>query len=164
MLTQARLRELVRYDPEIGTFMRLVRTSNNKIGDVADAIHHNRYRRISVDGKSYWAHRLAWFYMTGEWPHQQIDHRNGVCDDNRWLNLREATIAENHQNQAARRANNSGLLGVGWDAARKNWIARIKNRGRTTNLGRFADKHAAHAAYLAAKAKLHTFNPTVRAT
>jgi hypothetical protein len=98
--------------------------------------------------------------MTGEWPHEDMDHRNGVRDDNRWVNLREATSAENHQNRAVR--SNSGLMGVSWKANCKKFEASIMSRGRQMYLGQFDDKHEAHAAYLAAKAKLHTFNPTVR--
>jgi hypothetical protein len=56
------------------------------------------YLRITVLGKSYYAHRLAWFYMNGEWP-DQIDHINGIKSDNRIENLRNVTVQQNNQNK-----------------------------------------------------------------
>ena len=163
MLTQARLKELLRYDQETGIFTRLVRTASwVKVGDTAGCQHNCGYLKIGVSGKEYLAHRLAWLYMTGRWPSEEIDHRNGMREDNRWLNLREATTSENAQNLAVRSNNKSGLTGVIWYARYKKWQAQIQSRGQQTYLGRFEDKHAAYAAYLAAKAQLHTFNPTVR--
>lgn len=111
MLTQSRLKELVRYDPELGIFIWLVyRKKTDGIGSRADKFEQRGYRYISVDNKQYLAHRVAWFYMTGEWPKDQIDHINNIRNDNRWVNLRESTNSENLRNTKAR--NKLGAKGV----------------------------------------------------
>lgn len=52
-----------------------------------------------IHGYHYKASRLAWLYMTGEWPKYEMDHINHVKDDNRWVNLRDVTPAENCANR-----------------------------------------------------------------
>ena len=119
-LNQSRLKELLAYDPDTGVFTRLVKSNRNvRIGAVAGTCDSKGYGQISVDGKLYRAHRLAWLWMTGAWPVAQLDHRNGVRHDNRWENLREATNGENNQNAAIRSNNTSGFMGVCWDSHRK---------------------------------------------
>lgn len=163
MITQSRLKELLHYEPDTGVFTWLVRTSDSvRIGDLAGGCHGNRYRRIRIDGKLYLAHRLAWLYMTGAWPDNQIDHVNGVRDDNRIANLREATNAENQQNRAKDVRNTSGFPGVSWCRRDSKWRGLIKFEGRQKYLGVFDSPADAHAAYLKAKAERHTFNPAVR--
>lgn len=105
------------------------------------------YINIDVDGKTYSAHRLAVFYMTGEWPKGVVDHKNHNGADNRWNNLREATVSQNAQNKRAKRANTSGLKGVSWCRQTQKWKASIFADGRSRTIGRFADKNDAHLAY-----------------
>lgn len=163
ILTAERLREALHYDHETGVFTWRSRTSNRvKIGDIAGAIDLNGYRLIGVDGRLYKAHRLAWLYVYGRWPVKQIDHINGVCDDNRIENLREATDAENMQNQGIRANNRSGFPGVSWASQRGKWQATIQVNGKTRALGRFAAAEDVYAAYLKAKAEHHTFQPIPR--
>lgn len=162
-LTAARLRELLSYDPETGIFRRLVSTSRNaKAGDVAGGLNSEGYVRISVDGRSYRAHRLAWFYVHGTWPADQLDHRNGVRTDNWIKNLREATNAQNQQNYGIPKHNRSGHVGVSWHKGHRKWLARIKLGGHQRYIGSFKDISDAVTAYAAAKEKLHQYNPTVR--
>lgn len=115
----------------------------------------NGYRRINVDGVKYYEHRLVWFYMTGEWPKNQIDHIDGDRLNNRFANLREATPCENARNTKIRKHNTSGIMGVVFDKSRNKWKAQITFKGRGICLGRFDDKEAARAAYEGAKAQLH---------
>lgn len=163
MLTQERLQELLRYDTASGAFTWRVRTSNRvRVGGEAGCLNPKGYRGIKLDGRLYLAHRLAWLYVHGDWPIDQIDHRNGVRSDNRLANLREATSAQNKQNVAKYSNNMSGLMGVSWKASSKRWIAQIQFEGRKEHLGYFDGPEAAHAAYLAAKADMHTFQPVMR--
>lgn len=90
MITWERLVELLHYDPETGEFTWKKPTSNRvKIGSKANNISPTTGEvRVRVDGKLYSGHRLAWFYMTKDWPELLIDHRNGQRADNRFSNLR----------------------------------------------------------------------------
>lgn len=115
----------------------------------------NGYRRVNVDGAKYYEHRLAWFYMTGAWPKDQIDHVNGDRSDNRFINLREASAADNVRNVAKKKHNTSGFLGVTFDKSRGKWKAQITMHGRPICLGRFGDINDASKAYQEAKRRLH---------
>lgn len=104
MLTQEQLKSVLRYDPELGVFIWLApRTSGVKPGDEAGSLRGDRGRkksswRIRVFGRVYSRHRLAWFYMTGEWP-EEIDHRDLDPTNDRWTNLRIATRSQNLANR-----------------------------------------------------------------
>lgn len=113
----------------------------------------------SIDSRTYYAHRLAWLYVHWCWPAEQLDHINGVRSDYRIANLREATHAQNHQNQGVRKNNTSGATGVYWDAELGKWYARIMVEGKSLHLGTFAEKSKAIEARADAKAKCHPFNP-----
>lgn len=99
-LTAERVRELLHYEPATGIFTRRIRTSNRtKVGAIVGADNGKGYLQISVDWRLYSAARLAWLYMTGEWPKEEIDHINRVRSDNRFSNLREATRSSNNCNR-----------------------------------------------------------------
>jgi hypothetical protein len=96
--------------------------------------------------------------MTGEWPKNQIDHKNGVKDDNRKANLRPATNKENQQNVRRARCNNaSGFLGVSFHRKLAKYSAQIYVDGKKKHLGYFISPRTAHEEYLKAKAELHRF-------
>lgn len=163
MLTQSRLKELLHYDPETGVFTWRVRASNNiRVGGVAGCRTVHGYWLIGIDSSQYFAHRLAWLYMHGEWPKHEIDHKNGVGDDNRIANLREATVSENHQYLAKSARNTSGFVGVSWHSRRRKWQAQICIKGIRFCLGFFDSADTAYSEYIVAKARLHTFNKNVR--
>jgi hypothetical protein len=157
-LTQARAQELFHYDEESGIFTRLIRTGHCHVGDIAGYKHHTGYIQIKIDCKEYLSHRLAFLYAYGVWPKDQIDHINGIRDDNRLCNLREATLAQNYQNQRKAQSDNktSGLLGVSFDKKRKKWLAQIMIDRKNKHLGRYNTPEEAHEAYLNAKRKLHS--------
>jgi hypothetical protein len=153
-LTQKRLKELLDYDPNTGVFTWRVSTTNRvRVGGVAGTVHPQGYRQIRVDGRIHKAHRLAWLWMTGDWPLDQIDHINGVRADNRLANLRPATQSQNSANMRKHATSKSGYKGVSWSADRAKWQAAIKVNGLKHFLGRFTDPAAAHAAYVAAAEK-----------
>ena len=155
MLTQERLKEVLHYDPKTGNFTRLVRTSARiKIGDIAGSNRGGGRRQISVNGKIYLSSRLAWLYMTGAWPANQIDHKNGVRGDDRFSNLRDVDGFINQQNRRrAQNGNKTGLLGA--HVARGRYESRIMVNGKNHWLGSYQTAELAHAAYLKVKRKFH---------
>ena len=156
LVTADRLRELLSYDAETGVFVWLVDKSNRvRAGMKLGVRRGDGYVVCKVDGRRYYVHRLAWFYVHGQWPCDTIDHINGNPSDNRIANLRDVTRSVNAQNlQRAPRSNKaSGLLGVG--AKGNRWQAHIKVGGKAKHLGMFAASEDAHAAYVEAKRRLH---------
>jgi len=153
-LTRARLRELLHYDPETGEFRwRKRRGGKIRPGDVAGTVPIDRYRKIAIDGRQYRAHRLAWFYRTGEWCPQVVDHRDGDPSNNRWSNLRRATWSQNNANRRPQRNKTCALKGV--SRARRGFRATIHKNGQLHYLGTFRTPQEAHAAYAKAAPKLH---------
>lgn len=145
-LTTERLRTLLRYDPETGAFTRLVSLRGVNAGDLAGTLHKaSGYIYIGVDGRSYRAHRLAWLYMTGDWP-VEVDHENRARSDNRWRNLREATRSQNNANGKRRVDNTSGHKGVNWVDRVSRWRAYVTVEGRQRHLGYFMELDAAISA------------------
>ena len=112
-LTAERLRKALDYDPDTGIFTRRYTQGGRKIGDAAGSTSVHGYRVIKIDGRQYRAHRLAWLYVHGRWPRDQIDHINRDKTDNRIANLREATNGQNNANVGASRRNLRGVRGVG---------------------------------------------------
>lgn len=155
LLTLDRLKATFHYDPDSGKFTRLTSAGGANAGDEPGYIHDHGYRIISIAGVKYRAHRLAWFYMTGMWPKEDVDHKNTVPDDNRWSNLREATDAQNLQNIGMPKHNTSGLKGASWREDKQKWRASICSRKKWRHLGYFDTKEEAHAAYCAAALELN---------
>ena len=154
-LTQARLKELLYYDPELGWFMWLVSRKGIRFGagTIAGTPKGNGYLVIRVGGVLYLAHRLAWLYMTGAWP-DKIDHRLNGGYDNNIRNLRNGSYSFNNENKKrARRDNKVGLLGV--CPVGRRWRAQIVVRGKYHHLGYFATAAQAHEGYVRAKRRLH---------
>jgi hypothetical protein len=149
MLTQARLKELISYDPETGIMRRI---STGKI-----AGNNTRgYLQMMVDGVPGLAHRFAWLYVHGKWPDGNIDHIDGNGHNNRLENLRDVTQAINTQNNRKARSNSqSGFLGVIFDKSRGLYRAEITLNGKNKYLGRFGTPEEAHEAYLQAKRAIH---------
>jgi hypothetical protein len=139
-LTAERLRELLHYEPLTGIFTWLVSTNGRVIvGDVAGCVGEDGYSRISIDGRKYMAHRLAWFYVHGEWPGGRLDHRKNKCfadkSDNRIANLRPASHSGNLANTGPSSNNSSGFKGVSWHKQLQKWAAQIEHNGKRIYLG-----------------------------
>ena len=93
--------------------------------------------------------------MKGEWPKEDIDHKNNIRDDNRWTNLREAKNSINQENLHKPYKNNrSGFLGVSIDNG-KYYAAKIQVNKKQYRIGIFHTPELAHAAYVKTKRKLH---------
>jgi hypothetical protein len=151
MLTQEKLHQLLDYDQETGIFRwkvtRKSQAGKARAGSIAGSIDLSHgYRKIGIDGTPYYSHRLAWLYVYGSWP-SQVDHMNGIRDDNRLSNLRECSPWQNLANRKTVRA---GLKGCKFDKRTSRWSARIRKDGKETYLGSFNAEKDAHKAYLAA--------------
>jgi hypothetical protein len=148
-LTQERALSLLRYDPETGKVFWLKRHGK-------EAGHKTRgYLSVRIDQQDYMLHRVIWLMVYGFFPAGQLDHKDRDRSNNRLANLREATPAQQGQNQSIRVNNSSGLKGVSFDHTRNLWLARIRDNGKRINLGRFTSKEAAAEAYKFAAEKLH---------
>ena len=155
-LTQARLKELLHYNPDTGIFTRLTKPRNGlNIGDIAGSLHSNGYIVIEINYKKYKAHRLAWLYVAGSFPPDMMDHKNRIRNDNRFINLREATRGQNGANGKRQSHNKSGKKGVCWNKGKGKWVAQISVRGKVKHLGVFTCKDKAHATYCKAADKYH---------
>lgn len=140
------LKEALEYSPTTGLFIRKIRTSNRiKIGDIAGGLDAKGYVIIRLKNKSHKAHRLAWLYVYGEMPSKEIDHINGIKNDNRISNLRDVSKNINQQNTNAK----------GYHKDRNKWAAQIRVNKETHYLGSFESEAAASIAYKNAKELYH---------
>lgn len=148
-LAQSLLTELLNYDPLTGVFTwKVARSGNVKVGGVAGSLNkQSGYREIWIGERQYVAHRLAWLYMTGEWPEHTVDHEDLDKDNNRWANLRAATQAQQCANRGLKSDNKSGFKGVSWSKESNRWYASIKIKGKSRNLGMYNTPEEASAAY-----------------
>jgi hypothetical protein len=161
-LTQEYLRNILYYDPDTGTWTWLVRPDQNTswnnqwAGKRAGCLDNQHgYWKITIDYRAYPAHVLAWFYMTGEWPENEIDHKNTDESDCRWSNLRQATRGQNSMNRGVSVRNKIGLKGVCWDTATKSWEMQINANGVCYRKKGFITPEAAHAHYIEKAIELH---------
>lgn len=159
-LTRDHLLARLQYDPDTGCFHRLATYHDRKAGDVAGRTHRKGYIEICIDGRRYQAHRLAWLYVHGRWPANQIDHINRDRGDNRLSNLREATQSQNKANSNTYRNNTTGYKGVAAVRGKQRWWARIRVNGHLRYLGTFDTPEDAHAAYC--RAASETFGEFAR--
>lgn len=154
-LTQARLKELLHYDPETGHFTWIKSLSPKiKTGSRAGTIKEGKYIRIKVEGNFYYAHRLAFLYMTGEYP-EEIDHddRNGL--NNKWDNLLNRSHMQNMRNVGKRRNNTSGYIGVWFNNKNLKWVASIALNYKRIDIGNYKCPTAAYIARIKKETELN---------
>lgn len=156
MLTCDELKSKMTYDPETGIFIRF---KGKGAGSPAGRLHKVRgYREICINHKLYYAHRLAWLYMTGEWPKNVIDHIDKDKANNAWSNLRDVSVVVNGQNRKGAQSNSrTGILGVSGNGS--GFRARIFEDGKEIYLGTFKTKGEAKVAHLAAVKKFRPDQP-----
>ena len=148
MLTADKLKSLLSYEPSTGVFTRLKNAGGKLAGSIAGSKNPGGYIDISVAGKTYRAHRLAFLYMTGYFPACDVDHINRNKTGNRWNNLREVSKTLNNRNTNAK--------GYSFDKATGKYRAQIMVDFKNISLGRFATAQEAEQAYAKAKAEYHT--------
>jgi hypothetical protein len=161
MLTQDRLREVIDYNEDTGLLIwkfrpELRKEENTKnCGKAAGTRGPMGYIRVAIDKKIYAAHRLAWLWMTGEWPENEIDHINMIKHDNRWGNLRHVSRSQNQMNVSVRSDSSTGLKGVYYDKSIYRWRPKIMIDGKRYTIGTFDCPAAASFAYQIAADKIH---------
>lgn len=149
-LTQADVKARLAYDSKTGEFRWL------ETGQVAGKPDGKSYLKISLKGKSYFAHRLVFLYMYGAWPRDEVDHVNGQPWDNRLINLRPATRAQNCWNVGPRLTDGRRFKGVYFDKKAQRWKAQIQANGiKYTIPGVYRTEHEAAQAYRAFSLVLH---------
>lgn len=144
-LTHDQVMSHYNYDPVTGKLYRTIEydgwNNPSKCFKLIDGRNNRGYRWDKLFGHMFLAHRLIWFYMTGEHPFGEIDHIDGDRLNNRWCNLRHVDAFENSRNQGERKDNTSGCRGVNYKSSGrglKRWVARISHRGVRYLLGNFA--------------------------
>lgn len=154
-LTQQELKKILVYYPQNGLFKW--RNTNRRMisGCVSGSINNRGYINIKINGCSYKAHRLAFFYVNGEWPKKEVDHINHVKNDNRWCNLRECNRFQNKANVKKHINNKSGYKGVYWKTEASKWVANISANGKKKHLGYFNNKDDAAREYNNAAKDVH---------
>ena len=155
MLTQARLMEVLRYNPFTGLFTWTSATNDSiLIGSVAGSLNGAGRIQIQIDKEVYLAHRLAFLYMDGFIP-EFVDHIDTIPTHNWWTNLRGCTHQQNMCNAKLRKDSCSGIKGVSWDLRKKKWCAYITVSNKRKHLGYFGTKDAAELVVREARIKLH---------
>jgi hypothetical protein len=164
------LRQILDYNPETGVltwkvrredsfFIREGRTPShisnawnaaNSGKTALSSMAKNKYLRGAINGSTFYAHRVAWALHHGHWPEHDIDHINGVRNDNRIENLRSVSRKNNMQNREMSSNNTSGFMGVSYSRRHKLWCAKIGDH----HIGWFSDKDSAVEARKDAESKL----------
>jgi len=163
MVTQKELKQLIHYNPDTGLFTWLVDCGPGRPnqGDIAGRTQikscGKSYHDVCINKKRYYAHRLAWLYMTGEWPVDKVDHDDGNGVNNKWSNLNAATNIQNGQNVRKRIDNRSGCTGVHLHQSSGKWQVYINENKIRYHLGLFSDFFEAVCIRKSAERK-HNFN------
>lgn len=147
-ITQKQLKHLFSYDSATGVFSRITDNKyamNAKRGPAG--YNSAGYIRIKISGKSYSAHRLAWLFVYGHFPSRDLDHINGVKNDNRIANLRECTMSQNQSNRRLQRNNSTGVKGTSFHKTSGKYQCRVTKNGRQIYLGLFDSLDDAKTAY-----------------
>jgi len=151
MITQNRLKEVLKYNPDTGVFTWRGSAGPAAAGAEAGSPHLKGYIQIGIDGKLYKAHRLAVLYTDGYMPENTVDHIDRVPSHNWRLNLREATQQCQTRNCCVNKNNTSGIKGISWYKAAGKWRADIMVDRRQKHLGLFGNPFEAACARYAAE-------------
>lgn len=152
-----RVRQLIAYDADSGTFTWLVNRKGSaaRVGAAAGCNRPDGYVRIIIDGRIDYAHRWAWRIAVGPIPHgMEIDHIDHNPSNNALANLRLVTRSGNRKNRSRDSRNKSGINGVHWSVNARAWCVQIRSNRKTTHIGYFNSLEAAAAARREAEASL----------
>ena len=148
-----RLREALSYCPITGIFTNRINRRKARAGEIAGWTSGGRCC-IRLDGEEYLAHRLAWFYITAQWPFE-IDHKDLDRTNNCWTNLRECSHHQNLCNRPIHKNNKCGFKGVHIIGSNGRYRARLRWHGELVLDACFATAEEAHATYAAKAKELH---------
>lgn len=151
IISHKELKETLSYNPCTGVFNWIGKYKSK----IAGGIKGNGRVYIRINGKDYQASRLAWYYMTTMWPEHLVEHKNRICSDNSWDNLRASNHSENKQNTELLSNNTSGYKGVSFVKKTGKWRASITIDKKQYRLGTF--KHLINAAKAADDARKKAF-------
>lgn len=144
------IRSYLSYDPATGIFVWIKRPGpSSACGTRAGRVDHIGYVQINFRRVQYRGHKLAWWFVTGEWPNGYIDHKNLDKSDNRFANLRLASPSTNNANSPKRSGCSSRFKGVTRTRS-GSWQANIGVNRKRKHLGTFRSEEEASAAYMAA--------------
>ncbi|MES2636650.1 MAG: HNH endonuclease [Pseudomonadota bacterium] len=149
IVTQQEVKSELYYDQITGKFTRIA--TGKKLGSIGN----HGYLVICAFGANYLAHRLAWLYMTGEWPEHTVDHKDNNKLNNAFSNLREATNSENARNREKYKNNKLGVKGVYFEGKRNKYKAICWEDGKQKTIGRFATQEMASQAYQHFASQVH---------
>jgi len=158
-LTQDQLKSLLHYDPDTGHFTWNYTRPKCSKGTIAGGLCKDGYVMIGINYSIYRAHRLVWLYMTGAFPPAHIDHINGIRTDNRAVNIRLATPAQNQQNLKLRHDNASKHAGISWSKQHNRWYTYININGKRKFLGLYTELFDAVTARKTAEQIYHPYRP-----
>lgn len=153
------IRNIIDYNPDTGEFRWKNRLSNGReAGSIAGCLNTLGYWQMCILGHKCYGHRVAWMYVNGEWPGQEIDHIDGNPANNRISNLRLASRSTNIQNVTKIvKKTQSGIVGVHLTKNGK-FSSKVMLNYKSINLGVFDTAEEAHTAYVAAKREIHEGN------
>lgn len=140
-ITQEKLKKILYYNPTTGTFTWITSRPGARKSLVAGCLcKKSGYRFIGIDYKVYKSSRLAYLYMNGKLPIEEIDHKNRIRHDDRWCNLRKLTTQKNAMNRKILLTNSSGVTGVCWIKKLKKYQAMIGVDNKNIFLGYFNNR------------------------
>lgn len=162
-LNQDLLRSILDYNPDTGVFTWKVNRPRVRAGDEAGCevrYRNTLYRKIRIWGKNYMVHRLAFLWMTGVWPPEEVDHKDRNTLNNVWANLRHASKSENQRNRSVRVDSSTGVKGVrkqksAHGSKAEYYVATIRAGGERLYLGSFKTARGAGTAYKNAAKAYH---------
>lgn len=158
-LSHEELLRIIEYKPESGLLFSKVARHKISAGELLGGIGKDGYEQIFIYGRNYRVHRLVWFYMTSEWPAQQVDHINRDRQDNRWCNLRHSSgNMEQQQNKSLQQNNTTGIIGVSKTST--GFRADIMHKRQNYHFYAKTSEEC-KAWYDAKKLELHQFNPVL---
>lgn len=152
---RARIESLLRYESESGEFYWLESRGSKKAGQKAGSLDSKGYVQIRVDGHAWYAHRLAWMLVKGQYPDFQIDHKDTCRNNNSISNLRASTVMQNGYNRSKQMNNKSGVKGVHWNKKRNKWCAVVGVNRLKVHVGYFECLDRAEIAIRAKRNELH---------